>query len=189
MQPSPSVLVILDMISTWNFPDAEKLLPGAQAVAPAIARLKTRCRDAGCAVIYANDNHGRWRSDFRQLLEAASARGSSGAELTQLIAPDALDYLILKPMHSAFFCTPLELLLQRLKARRLIITGVSSDQCVLITVGEARMREYECVVPRDAVASQDRQREARAIEHFNSVMDVDTPLEQEIRLHCEESRE
>ncbi len=63
-------LLIVDMISGWSFPDAEKLLPGAVRIAPriAIAALKARCAQAAVPVIYANDNLGRWRSDFGKLV-------------------------------------------------------------------------------------------------------------------------
>lgn len=40
-------LLIIDMISCWDFPDADKLLPGAVAIAPAIAAFKQRCGRAG----------------------------------------------------------------------------------------------------------------------------------------------
>ena len=37
-----TALVIIDMLSDWKFPDAEKLVGGALAVAPRIAALKGR---------------------------------------------------------------------------------------------------------------------------------------------------
>lgn len=95
------VLLITDMISTWNFPDAEKLLPSARAIAPSIARLKARCRAQGVPVVYANDNLGRWRSDLHGLVDRSLTAGGPGAAVTRLLAPDAEDYVVLKPKHSA----------------------------------------------------------------------------------------
>lgn len=167
-----TALLIIDMINAWDFPDAEKLLPRAAAIAAPIAALKARCRRAGVPVIYANDNRGRWRSDFHAIVEESLALGGTGAEITRLLQPAADDYFVLKPKQSAFFGTPLELLLRHLGAQRLILTGVASDQCVLVTATEAGMRDLAVVVPRDCVASQSAGRNAmvlRQIEEFQKL--------------------
>lgn len=151
-------LLIVDMISCWDFPDAEKLLPEAMLIAPAVAALKDRAKKAGVPVIYCNDNRGRWRSDFRTLIDLSLESGGVTSSLTKILHPNDDDYFILKPKHSAFFGTPLDLLLQHLHVKRIIVTGVSSDQCILVTASEARMRDFEVVVPADCVASQSKER-------------------------------
>jgi len=176
-------LLIIDMISSWDFPDADKLLPHALAIAPRIARLRLRCRRAGVPVIYANDNQGRWRSDFRQLVERASAPQAPGAAITSLLAPSADDYFVLKPKHSGFFCTPLELLLQQLQVGTLALTGVASDQCITTTAAEARMRDYVVIVPADCVALQSARRNQAAIDHFRVVMKIATTPSARLRLN------
>lgn len=164
-----TALLIMDMISCWDFPDAEKLLPGALRITPRIAALKSRCCRAGVPVIYANDNRGRWRSDFPALIHLSIECGGDAAAITQTLIPDPDDYFVLKPKHSAFFATPLDLLLQYLKASRIVITGVASDQCVLSTAAEARMRDLDVVVPRDCVASQSGQRNTVVLRQFEEV--------------------
>ena len=129
-----TALLIIDMISCWDFPDAEKLLPGAHAIATRIATLKARCTRAGVPTIYVNDNRGRWRSDFPKLVELSLAAGGAGAEITSALLPEETDYFVLKPKQSAFFATPLELLLAYLKASRLIVAGVASDQCIALGI-------------------------------------------------------
>lgn len=115
LAPAPAAghtaLLIIDMISCWDFPDAEKLLPGAHFIAGRIAALKARCTRAGVPAIYVNDNRGRWRSDFPKLVELSLASGGAGAEITSTLLPEETDYFVLKPKQSAFFATPLELLL------------------------------------------------------------------------------
>lgn len=169
---SDTVLLVIDMVSDWRFPDAEALLPRAQAIAANIARLKRRCRDAGVPVVYANDNQGRWRSDFRKLVDESLQE--RGADITRLLMPDHEDYFLLKPKHSAFFCTPLDLLLEDLKVRRLLLTGVAADQCIATTAVDARMRNYEPVAPRDCIASQSEERERRMLKHFEEALRVGT---------------
>jgi nicotinamidase-related amidase len=175
-------MLIIDMITCWDFPDASKLLPRAARITPAIAALKLRCRRAGVPVIYANDNRGQWRSDFRQAVSQSIACGGEGARITSQLEPDEDDYFVLKPKHSAFFGTPMDLLLQHLNARRLILTGVSSDQCVVTTATDARMRDYEVVVPADCIASQTAARNQGAITHFSEVLGVPTTASTRLRL-------
>jgi len=177
-----TALLIIDMISSWEFLDADKLLPHAAAIAPRIAALKARCRRAGVPAIYANDNRGQWRSDFRQVVEQAVRAGGDGAEIARRLAPHDDDYFVLKPKHSAFFATPLHLLLQHLKVERLLITGVASDQCIVTSAVDARMRDFAVVVPRDCTATQSAARQQRALRHFEEALDIRTTASARVRL-------
>lgn len=181
-----TALLVIDMLSGWDFPEAELLQRQALKITPRIARLAARCRSAGVPVVYANDNRGRWRSDLRQVVEAARAEDQSpappGARITRALEPRAEDYVVLKPRASAFHATPLELLLLHLGVRRLILTGVSSDQCVLVTAHEAHMRELEVVIPRDCVASLTAARTRRSLQHFAEALRVPTPAAARLRL-------
>ncbi|RQP22809.1 cysteine hydrolase family protein [Piscinibacter terrae] len=173
---SPDALLVLDMISCWDFPDAGHLLPHALHVTPRIARLCTRAREHAVPVIYGNDNRGQWRSDFRQLV-AQSLEGSDAARtITHALMPSNEDYFVLKPQHSAFYATPLQLLLETLGVRRLVITGVATDQCVLHTAMDARMRGLDVTVPSDTCATQDAARQQRALRQFTDALQVATPL-------------
>lgn len=180
--PGDTAMLIIDMISGWDFPDATKLLRMSATIAPRIAALKARCRRAGVPVIYANDNRGQWRSDLRRVVDNAVQAGGQGGRIVAQIAPDDDDYFVLKPKHSAFFATPMDLLLQHLKVTRLILTGVASDQCVVTSAVDARMRDYAVVVPRDCVASQTAARNRRALQHFEEVLDIRTTASNRLRL-------
>ncbi len=169
-----TALLIIDMISCWDFPDADKLVRGALEILPAVRALKARCRAVGVPVIYTNDNHGQWRSDFATLVRESRDGGAAGARITEALAPDPDDYFVLKPKHSGFFSTPLELLLRDLSVDRVLLAGVASDQCVLVTAAEARMRDLDVVVPRDCVASQSEARNAAVLAHYEQVLKVAT---------------
>ena len=183
-----TALLVIDMISAWDFPDADKLLPPTAAIAPRIAALRARCRKAGVPVIYANDNRGQWRSDFRQVVENAVRGGGRGADVAQALAPDDDDYFVLKPKHSAFFGTPMDMLLHHLGVKRLVLTGVASDQCVIATAVDARIRDYEVVVPQDCIASQTAARTRRAIAYFEEALCVPTTPSTRLRLARTTSR-
>lgn len=183
-----TALLVIDMISVWDFPDAARLLPHAARIAPAVARLRRRCMAAGVPVIYANDHRGRWRSDFPALVQQALAAGGEGARIAGLLAPGEQDYFVLKPQQSAFHATPLALLLQHLQVRRLLLAGVASDQCILATAIAARMRDLEVVVPRDCTATQTARRQAMVLEQFDAVFKLSTTPGPRIRLAGASSR-
>ena len=167
---SRAVLLVLDMISDFQFPDGPKLQRAARRIAPCIAALKSRARKAGVACIYVNDNPGRWRSDSSALVAHCLQAHAPGADIVQRLQPEDSDYFILKPRHSAFYATPLEVLLTHLGARRLILTGVSSHQCVLFTANDAHVRNLEVIVPSDCVASPTDRDTRFALHYFHTVL-------------------
>lgn len=136
------------------------MLRATRRIVPAVARLVTRARAAAVPVIYANDNFSRWRSDFRELVERLTADDHPAQDVVLPLAPHPDDYFILKPRHSAFYATPLELLLHSLGAHRTILAGIAADSCVLMTACDAHVRGFTVHIPEDCVASA-RSRDAR----------------------------
>lgn len=168
-----TALLVVDMLGAWHFPEADNLLTGAAAIAPAIQRLKAECKLKGVPTIYANDNHGHWRADFRGLVQLGLRSGGTRGWLNETLLPDEEDYFVLKPKQSAFFATPLDMLLSHLKVRRLLVTGVAADQCVLATVIDARMRDYCVQCPSDCLATHDDRRQSHVMVHLAEVLEVD----------------
>ena len=141
------------MISDFSFPGGSRLIGPAMGAARHIAALKQRAGRHGVPCIYVNDNGGRWTEDRNTLISRCLSQSSRAAELVRLIEPQAEDFFILKPRHSGFFASPLHTLLNQLGACRLIITGITTHQCVLFTAVDAHMREFELAIPRDCVAA------------------------------------
>ncbi len=166
-------LLLIDMISDFEFEDGAQLLRAALPAARRIARLKERARAAKVPVIYVNDNFGQWRSDFRQLLDRCLHDGVAGEPVARLVTPDAEDYFVLKPASSGFFATPLEALLKLMGVRTLILTGVATDQCVLFTAADAYVRNYQLVVPSDCVAAVKAKDTKLALAYFKRVLKAD----------------
>ena len=136
------------MINDLEWPDGERLAPHFAAMAPRLARLKARARRAGIPAIYVNDNYGAWQSDRDQLVQHCLCEGARGKPMVEQLVPETDDYFVLKPMHSGFFATPLDLLLHHLGVTTLVLTGVAGNICVLFTAHDAHMRRYRVVTPR-----------------------------------------
>jgi nicotinamidase-related amidase len=144
---SPAVLVLIDVINHFEFPDGEKVLRHALPIAPKLARLKKRAQAAGMSTIYVNDNFGRWRSDVSKLLDYCVRPEAMGKQFVEQIQPDKNDYFVLKPMHSGFYQTPLEVLLRYLDASTLVLCGLTTNSCIVCTAHDAKMLEFKLYVP------------------------------------------
>lgn len=166
-------LLLVDVINELEFPGAEKLYPRAVPMARRLAALKARAAAAGVPCIYVNDNFGQWRSDFRTLVERCLGSGR-GQAVARLLAPSGEDYFVLKPMHSGFQSTTLDLLLRELGARRLVIGGMATEACVLFTASDAYIRGFEVIVPRDGCASESAARHAHALDIMTKMLKART---------------
>jgi nicotinamidase-related amidase len=150
---SGTALLLIDVINDLAFDGSEILVAQAESMAAPLARLKRRAMAAGVPTIYINDNFGQWRSDFRRTVAHCTARSSPGYRVSRRLRPTARDYFVLKPKHSGFFDTTLDTLLETLRIRRVILTGMAGNICVLFTANDAYMREYKIFAPADCIVS------------------------------------
>lgn len=173
LPPSETVLLLVDFVNPLDFPGAQALAPRALEAARCAARLR-RAAAAPMQTIYANDNYGRWHADFRQLWTSCSRGNGPSAELARRLRPRERDYAVLKPRHSAFYSTPLDLLLRQLKCKQLIVAGLATDSCVLASAMDAYLRGYRLWVPSDCVAAESQDISEQALALMQRVLKADT---------------
>ncbi|MEU1090837.1 cysteine hydrolase family protein [Streptomyces sp. NPDC005576] len=145
-----SALIVIDMINTYDHPDAEHLVPSVRTALPSLTALLDRARSEDVPVIYANDNFGEWRSHHGELVETSLA--GKNAELVRPVMPVDEDLFVVKARHSIFYETPLEYLLRQLGADHVVLVGQVTEQCVLYSALDAHIRQLRVTVPEDAVA-------------------------------------
>lgn len=188
-ESSAVAVLLIDVINAFDFPDSNGIVQAAARAAPRILALRERAHLAGIPVIYVNDNFGQWRSDFRTTISACSASNKPGHQVARLLVPAERDYFVLKPRHSAFYCTALEVLLERLGVRTLVLVGFATNICVLYTASDAHMRGYGVVVPRDCTASNSQELTDQALEQMRMVTGarVSDSLELDFAALCQEA--
>ena len=174
LRPSRTVLLLVDFINPLQFPEAPLIADAAVEAARAAARLKAELQEQGVQSIYANDNYGIWRSDFRDGLAYCRELGGAAGEMAELLAPGRDDFTVLKPRHSAFFATPLDLLLQQMAARELVVVGLATDICVHLSAMDAHLRGYRLRVPEDCTAAESAARKDAALLQMRTVLKVKT---------------
>ncbi|MER7999881.1 MULTISPECIES: isochorismatase family cysteine hydrolase [unclassified Streptomyces] len=145
-----SALIVIDMINTYDHPDADQLMRSVRKALPSVVRLLERARAARVPVIYVNDNFGEWRSHHGEILDTALS--GPHADLVEPVRPDGDSLFVVKARHSIFYETPLSYLLAQLGTERVILCGQVTEQCVLYSALDAHVRHLTVTVPEDAVA-------------------------------------
>jgi nicotinamidase-related amidase len=168
-----TALLLIDVINDLAFEGSAALVEQAEPMSRRLAALKRRASAAGVPAIYINDNFGQWRSDFRQTVAHCTRPTSPGRLVSRRLRPTARDYFVLKPKHSGFFDTTLDTLLNALRIRRVILTGIAGNICVLFTANDAYMRELRIYAPADCIVSNTPTDNDHALRQIDTVLKGD----------------
>ena len=148
---SDTAVLVIDMLNAYQHEDAELLIPNVAAIIDPLAGLVSVAREReDVDLIYVNDNYGDFTADHDDIVR--SALQGERPDLVKPIVPEEDCRFLIKVRHSAFYATSLDYLLGRLEAKRLILTGQVTEQCILYTALDAYVRHFPVVVPPDAVA-------------------------------------
>jgi nicotinamidase-related amidase len=170
---SGTALLLIDVINDLAFEGSHALVAQAEPMALRLATLKRRTSAAGIPAIYINDNFGQWRSDFRKTVAHCISRSSPGHRVSKRLKPTSRDYFVLKPKHSGFFDTTLDTLLETLHIRRVIVTGIAGNICVLFTANDAYMRDFKLFAPADCIVSNTAADNDHALRQIATVLKGD----------------
>ncbi|OBI79952.1 cysteine hydrolase family protein [Mycobacterium sp. E740] len=178
---SETVVLVIDMMNTYQHPDADKLVPHVAEIIDPLTKLVTAARERDdVELIYVNDNYGDFSAEFSDIVQAA-LKGER-PDLVEPIAPQEGCRLMTKVRHSAFYATALAYLLGQLEPKRVILTGQVTEQCILYTALDAYVRHFPVVVPPDAVAHIDPELSDAALTMMKSNMSAEiTPVAECLR--------
>lgn len=162
---SPCALLLVDWINPMQFDGAQAFRATALAAAAHAARLKRQLAARGVPAVFVSDHPAGqpWHSDFAALRDQCLRSGGMGGALATLLAPQPGDLTLLKPRHSAFYGTPLQLLLTQLGTRLLIVCGLATDSCVQFSAMDAFQRGFDLWVPSNCTTAQTATRKRVAL--------------------------
>lgn len=166
-----SALLYIDVINDFQFDHGKELLNQTYHILPAMLKLQQYARDHKIPIIYINDHYASWRADLQQIYQHCLTNDNK--ELLQALRPKEDDYFLIKPKHSGFYQSSLQSLLYELGVKRLILSGIAGNICVLFTANDAYMREYDLWVPQNAVASNDPHDNMFALTMMKNVLKAD----------------
>lgn len=87
-----------------------------------------------------------------------------------------------KPMHSAFYMTPLEVLLQHLQVETLILTGLTSSSCITVTAHDANMRGFDIYIPPDCSCGRSVEEHTQALMQLKATAGVSLTSSSSLKL-------
>lgn len=174
LNKSERALLLVDFINPLDFPQAPDLAPHALTAAKNADQLARVARRRGVPVIYANDNFGRWQSDFSSMVKSLQEGQGTCATIARLLRPRQQDLTVLKPMHSAFYGTPLDIILGRMGVRTLVLAGLATDICIQLSVADAFLRGLRVHAPEDCTAAETPEKKEAALTYMRDILKCDT---------------
>lgn len=155
LDPARTAVLVIDMLNDFCKPGGKMVLPGYERLVPPQSAVIEAARALGVPVFWVIQSHDpRLRRD-RELLKRGShcLLGSWGVEVIDELKPRESDFRLYKHRYSAFFQTPLDLMLKDMMCDQLVVFGIVTNICVRSTVHDAFFNGYEVVVPEDCCAA------------------------------------
>jgi nicotinamidase-related amidase len=172
-EPGDALLVV-DVINDFAHDDGDALLRSFEERVDGMKGAISAARAAGVPIIYVNDDHGRWDSNVRALIDATVEQGAGGAVVAE-VAPREGDPLLLKQRYSGFDHTSLDLLLEKLEIKRVVLIGAATEGCVVQTAIDAREHGLQATILASACATTDPELEQVALAYAGRVGGIRVP--------------
>ncbi len=151
-----SALIVVDM-QYEESPQGSLPVHSWEEVVKNAERVLTVCREKSIPIVYTRttrrpdgiDSHS-FDSRQKDGTPSYSVEGSREAQIVEELQPKRNDIVVNKQRWSAFFQTNMEIMLQGLGVKHLIMIGVFTDSCFLTTVYDAFFRGYRISIIKDA---------------------------------------
>ena len=158
-----TAVLVIDMQNDFVEEGAPLEFPEGRRVIPAIQKVLDAARSRGMTVIHAAHVHRPGGADLgihRELYPPVAAgealvEGERGAEIHPELSPRPGEPVIKKHRYNSFYATDLEIILRGLGVDTVVLTGMTTECCVLGTARGALERGFRSVVVSDACASCD----------------------------------
>jgi nicotinamidase-related amidase len=172
--PPSSALIIIDIINSFQFEHGKTLAEKTFHIVKPLITLKDSFKKLNMPIIYVNDHYNLWQANLPKLIK--HCQNDHNQPFLQDVIPSEDDYFLIKPKHSAFYGTALNILLHQLQVKTLFLTGIAGNICVLFTANDAYMREYKLLIPKDCLASVHDDDQAYALKMMKNVLSAEIIL-------------
>ena len=160
-------IIIVDMVKD-SF-RKEQQLPitrEAQPIIPRINELMQKGRALGIPIIFACDSFLPDDFIFKGKMKPSSIRGTEGAEVTGLLEVREGDVTLPKRRFSAFFKTDLDQTLRTWNCDTVVVGGITTNVCVLMTALDALCHDFSAILLEDCCAAHKREVHETTIENY-----------------------
>jgi len=154
----PKALIVIDIQKEFA-----KHIFNSQEVIKNSKKLVDHFKKKSWPVFYIQDFHTDWKDPEFKLFGCHAMKGTKGVEYVKELKLEKKDILIRKKRLSAFFGTNLDKRLKQKKIKEIYLCGIYTDFCVLATVIDGLMRDYQVMVVEDAVGTSNPERQKRGL--------------------------
>ncbi len=163
---NPAIIVV-DMLKD-NFKKEAHFAITSEALStiPNIKRLLDQGRRRAWPIIFACDSFLEGDFIFQGRMKPHSIRGTKGAEVIDDLDPLAAQMVLEKRRFSAFFKTDLDQTLRTLAVDTVVVTGISTHVCVLLTAMDALSHDFRCIIIEDCCAAHKKEVHRAALDLY-----------------------
>jgi nicotinamidase-related amidase len=169
-----TLLLIIDMENENVHPDGALYIgEPVRKIIPKISELRARVRQAGSRVLHTQSVRSPDALEFTVFKNTVrKLKGTWGSELIDELKPAADEPVIVKHTHDCFYQTEMDNLLNQMELNpgegRVVVTGISTRNCVQSAVMGFSVRDYYVYVPMDCTAHNDEKQVLQAFSLFTS---------------------
>jgi ureidoacrylate peracid hydrolase len=174
LEPAKTLLLVIDMENENCHPDGALYIgEPVRKIIPRIAELRAKIRRAGGCVAHTQSVRAPDALEFTVFKNTVrKLEGTWGVSLIDELKPAADEPLIVKRTHDCFYRTGMDSLLERMELRPgeggVIVTGISTRNCVQSAVMGFSVRDYRVYVPLDCTTHNDEKQILQAFSLFTS---------------------
>ncbi|HWO41055.1 MAG TPA: isochorismatase family cysteine hydrolase [Candidatus Eisenbacteria bacterium] len=174
LEAAKTLLLIIDMENENAHPRGALYIgEPVRRIIPRIQELRQRVRRAGGRVIHTQSVRSPDALEFTVFRNTVrKIEGTWGAQLIDELQPAEDEPLVVKRTHDCFYKTEMDTLLERLGMRpgesHVVVTGISTRNCVQAAVMGFSVRDYHVCVPIDCTTQKEEKEVLQAFSLFTS---------------------
>ena len=150
----PAIIVVDMLKDTLKEGSRHPIIAEGRAIVPNLQRLLDESRKKGFPIIFACDSFLKDDFIFRGKMKVHALRGTAGAEVIDDLRPEPTDIVLPKRRFSAFFKTDLDQTLRVLGVDTIVVTGITTEVCVLMTAMDGLCHDFSAILLEDCGASR-----------------------------------
>jgi nicotinamidase/pyrazinamidase len=149
----PAIIVVDMLKDTFKEGSHLAITREARQILPNLQRLLRESRGRELPIVYACDSFLKEDFIFKGKTKFHSLQGTEGAEVVDDLKPEPRDTVLPKRRFSAFFGTDLEKRLRDQGRDTIVVTGITTEVCVLSTAMDGLCHDFYVILLEDCSAS------------------------------------
>ena len=151
-------IIVVDMLKD-NLKESSRnpFLQEGRTILSNLQRLLVESRKKDFPIIFACDSFLKDDFIFKSRMKIHSLQGTKGAEVIDDLKPGPTDITLPKRRFSAFFKTDLDQTLRMLGVDTIIVTGITTEVCVLMTAMDGLSHDFSVIILEDCSASRKKE--------------------------------